>query len=802
MRTKHLLISIVLGLIIGASAFSLFLNGNNEGLYTPRSKSGINPNGISGAQEWRQMMLVNPETGNVDPADLIAVEQQIKENRKNKGLNALELDWTEMGPNNVGGRTRAILIDKDDHNLMYAGGVGGGLWKSTTGGSSWTLLTVDDFPNLAVSCITQASNGDIYFGTGEGFANSGGTPYNSGARGQGIFKSTDGENFTQLSSTWDPTGAGSQNNVFYYVNEIACDPSNSSRIYAATANGLRISDDGGSSWTNGIAVGFAGDVAVASDGTVLASVNNKLYLSASGDASSFEMISTSTDDDAGGNADKLVSHNGVGRFEIAFSPEDPNYIYVSSANTSSTLKHIYKSTDKGDTWEVIGSKSSLFSPFSNSMGGQGRYDNIIKVFPNDKDKAILGGVYSLWIYANETWTPISQWYLPETSSAYVHADHHAIVFHPDYKSDDNPDGNEIFYVGSDGGISKYSGSIGFQVLNKNYNVTQFYSVSCSPTDDVLGGTQDNGTKYINQEGNTVQTAYEFSGGDGGYCAISTLNPDVAYSTYVQGRTLYRTDKGIEDGAMETFVLTYDADASFVTPIRLWESFNDTKSTDSITYIHDTLYDLSGGDIDTIVQIFHQGETIFIPSAINERPIPYYVTQDSIVPGDTIKVQDIYQAALAFGDNDDIKVARNALNFAEDPKFYSIVHDIDPGVVKTLEWSMDGDHIYFTNSYGELYRCDGILDARKYSYESTDTTTTMSIEDDLTDIISIDSTATDSTINNVVLDTVGYTTDTTFTVDSIVFTDSITITDSIVLVDTTIYYDSIVVFDTIVYDTNW
>src|SRR5699024_7994119 len=50
---------------------------------------------------------------------------------------ALNLQWEEMGPDNQGGRTRAILVDKNDPNKMYAGGVSGGLWVSTNAGSTW-----------------------------------------------------------------------------------------------------------------------------------------------------------------------------------------------------------------------------------------------------------------------------------------------------------------------------------------------------------------------------------------------------------------------------------------------------------------------------------------------------------------------------------------------------------------------------------------------------------------------------------------------------------------------------------------
>jgi hypothetical protein len=40
------------------------------------------------------------------------------------------LNWTERGPNNIGGRTRALLVDPNDPSgeTVWAGSVSGGLW--------------------------------------------------------------------------------------------------------------------------------------------------------------------------------------------------------------------------------------------------------------------------------------------------------------------------------------------------------------------------------------------------------------------------------------------------------------------------------------------------------------------------------------------------------------------------------------------------------------------------------------------------------------------------------------------------
>ena len=100
------------------------------------------------------------------------------------------LPWEERGPNNVGGRTRALMWDPNTTNKVWAAGVGGGLWYNndiTTPGTSWN--NVDDFwTNIAISCIAfDPSNTQVFYvGTGEGW-------YNADAlQGLGVWKTTDG----------------------------------------------------------------------------------------------------------------------------------------------------------------------------------------------------------------------------------------------------------------------------------------------------------------------------------------------------------------------------------------------------------------------------------------------------------------------------------------------------------------------------------------------------------------------------------------------------------------------------------
>ena len=120
--------------------------------------------------------------------------------------------WQLRGPNNVGGRTRAVAWDPNDTKgkKVWAGAVTGGLWYNndiTSAASSWVSVS-DVWANVTVSCIAFDPNDSkiMYIGTGEGWGSS-----SSSSRGQGIYKSTDGgATFNLISST----------SAFYYINDI------------------------------------------------------------------------------------------------------------------------------------------------------------------------------------------------------------------------------------------------------------------------------------------------------------------------------------------------------------------------------------------------------------------------------------------------------------------------------------------------------------------------------------------------------------------------------------------------------
>ncbi len=158
-----------------------------------RKALGIPPNKYY-EQEWE--LSINPETGKTHPENLIAIKKQLLEER-NLALasgrtpgDGTDNNWVERGPNNVGGRVRAVMFDPNDPTFqrVFAGGVSGGLWKNTNitdVNTSWTRVNIPD--NLAVSTITYDPNNTniFYVGTGESYVG-------GDVNGDGVWKSTDG----------------------------------------------------------------------------------------------------------------------------------------------------------------------------------------------------------------------------------------------------------------------------------------------------------------------------------------------------------------------------------------------------------------------------------------------------------------------------------------------------------------------------------------------------------------------------------------------------------------------------------
>jgi Secretion system C-terminal sorting domain len=411
----------------------------------------------------------------------------------------MALTWQERGPNNIGGRTRAILIDKSDvsGNTVFAGSVSGGLFKCTNFTNAipnWTVVN-DFLPNLAITCIVQDNNNlnIMYAGTGEGWFNV------DALRGAGIYKSIDGgTTWNQLSST---TG-------FDYVQDIVID--NNGNLYASLNflstnpnHGVVRSTNGGTTWTQvlgsplaGFVTGRASDLEVAPNGDIYAALG--IFSRAGLFKSSFATNGANTG--AVGTWVNITPPwvRSRNRVELAIAPSNSQRLYVfAQDSTTDEVMGTYRSFNGGSTWDSVGSPDAI----NNGTNSQAWYDLIAAVDPNNPDILIAGGVnLGKSVDAGVNWTTIG--------SGAVHVDHHSLTYV----------GSSKLIDGNDGGIH-YSTNIdvvspSFTNKNNGYNVTQFYGCDYHPTDAnyFLAGAQDNNTQKFTVPG--INSTNPVVGGDG------------------------------------------------------------------------------------------------------------------------------------------------------------------------------------------------------------------------------------------------------------------------------------------------
>jgi photosystem II stability/assembly factor-like uncharacterized protein len=332
----------------------------------------------------REIRTRDGETGPSYPMNYRMIEvNKAREAKATSLFKYTGLPWVERGPGNVGGRTRGLIVDPDDptKNTWFAGSVGGGIWKTTNAGTTWSNKT-PTIPNLATVTIAMAASNHaiIYAGTGEGFSNT------DAVRGDGIWRSIDrGETWTQLSST-----AG--NADFWYVNRVTVDPSNENVVLAATNTAILRSTTGGSSWTRVYSGG----------GRIQQIIENPLNFNVLYATRNSNGVLRSND--RGLTWTSIISGIGAGaRCELAVSRIDTARLFL-AMETSSSVSDLYVSDDGGGNWAKA-TQSSGTPP--NWLNGQGWYDNTIAAHPYDRDICYVGGLdmYKVQITGAVTQTP-------------------------------------------------------------------------------------------------------------------------------------------------------------------------------------------------------------------------------------------------------------------------------------------------------------------------------------------------------------------------------------------------------------
>jgi photosystem II stability/assembly factor-like uncharacterized protein len=279
--------------------------------------------------------------------------------------------------------------------------------------------------------------------------------------------------------------------------------------------GVYKSTDGGNSWTQ-VSIPTAPDGTTYTPFDLEIAADNKIWLTTTRstlNGTDNGAIFSSTD---GNTFNVVLPVNNVGRMELAVSKTDPGKMYLIAMmyNSNGALPSCIKTTDAFVANIVpFTTPNGDASPANDFTNGQGYYDLMLEVDPNNDDVVYVGGI-DLFKSTNggSSWTQISSYY-GWTANSIIHPDQHGMAF---------GDSQKLVFA-NDGGIW-YSSNGGNNIYERvhNYVTTQFYHMAVAPTtafsgDYFMAGAQDNGTQLFENAPQSVSISTEAQGGDGAYC---------------------------------------------------------------------------------------------------------------------------------------------------------------------------------------------------------------------------------------------------------------------------------------------
>jgi len=401
------------------------------------------------------------------------------------------------------GKLETVEFDCEDPRYMYASASRCGIWATDDGGSTWRpvgdSLPTMGFPGMAADPFEKG----VVYALG----------LTDGGHG-GVFRSeTYGSGWREVNEDFE-TDAG--------YSRLTANRNKAGEYWATNESGLWKSTDRCRTFVQVLGKGKC-DAKMTTGTPLQAAFDGKgegliLVVMAPPEGSKQATLARSVD---GGKTWTYVTeafnHLGfAGRVVIHAADSRIAYAAFKDTEQDPHKIHFYKSSDKGSHWTKIQS----LTPTADWAIYEAVDD--IATDPDDPDTVFIGGV-DLYRYtkAEGTCRPISQ----------VHADQHAIVFHPRDRN--------IVYVVNDGGIYKSSDrGLNWKAWNHDLPNLEFYDASVSTSTDLIaGGLQDNGT--ISSKGDT--TWNEVGGGDGAKTIIVPNNDYAIYGTTQYLNSLYRVD---------------------------------------------------------------------------------------------------------------------------------------------------------------------------------------------------------------------------------------------------------------------
>jgi photosystem II stability/assembly factor-like uncharacterized protein len=415
------------------------------------------------------------------------------------------ITWTPDGPQPIApysgvgafsGRATSIAVHPTDPNTVYLGTAGGGVWKTTNGGQSWTPLT-DSQASLATGAIAIDPNNPntVYVGTGE--------PDSSvdSYYGQGLLKSTDsGATWTLIRTPFANGDTAAD------IHSIAVQPGNSDVILVGDAlgawngTGLFRSADAGQTWAQVISPGgYAGvtsvlfdvqnpAIAYAAVGGFYPTATGTIYMSSDA-GKTWASIS-------GSSTSAVPAPSTVLRASLSETADGKTLFAGFSNSNFSGPGELYSTSNSGASW------TNLSAGLTDALTW---YENSVAVDPANSKVIYVVGT-GLWasMDGGQTWTRVNNT---------IYADQHAVVF--------SKDGSRLF-LADDGGIFVTTqpavANAPFSSLNSTINTLTFYpgfSIVPGHPNSALAGSQDHGVNLY--AGSLAWQSGEQSGfcGDGG-----------------------------------------------------------------------------------------------------------------------------------------------------------------------------------------------------------------------------------------------------------------------------------------------
>jgi photosystem II stability/assembly factor-like uncharacterized protein len=436
--------------------------------------------------------------------------------------------WRSIGPLR-GGRSIAVSGVKGRPREGYFGAAGGGLWKTTDGGMSWTAVTDGQIKSASVGAVAVSeSNPDtLYIGMGESCIRGNIMP------GDGVYKSTD------AGKTWSHVGFSDSD----AISKIRIHPANPNIVFVADfgkysapsdERGVFKTSDGGRTWKRVLfrdSRTGAADVAIdRRNPNVMFAALWQAYrleyqMSSGGPGSG---LYKSTD---GGETWREITRNQglpqglVGKISIAISGADSSRVYALVENENGGL---FRSDDAGTTWTLVNAGRNIRQ--------RAFYYTHVFADPNSKD--------TVYMLNTSAFRSTDGGKTLATIGNGTHGDHHDLWIDPD-------DSEHVMDANDGGGTVTYNVSSAQRAWTaQNFPTAQMYHVIATrhAPYHVCGAQQDNSTLCVASNTSfgrggggrgAVVDPYQVGGGEPGYIAPDPRDPDVFYSGANNGTFLTR-----------------------------------------------------------------------------------------------------------------------------------------------------------------------------------------------------------------------------------------------------------------------